>query len=234
MIPALIELRGADQHLYQAAALTVNFFVVVPAAYQHFKARAVDVALVRKLLPIGVVAVVLGVIASEHPWFAGEGEARLRTTFGLFLMSICAYEIYRMFRSRRSTEPPTESSRSSWRFAAIVAIPSSLVGGLLGVGGGLLSVPLQRRFLGVPLRVAIANSATLIIATSLVGATVKNYAWIVRHDDNPLAPLVLAAILAPTAMLGAYLGSRWTHRLPRRILHLMFLLLMLVVGWRLI
>ena len=45
-----------------------------------------------------------------------------------------------------------------------------------GVGGGVVAVPLQRRFLGVGLRSAIANSATLIVLLSVVGATAKNLA----------------------------------------------------------
>ncbi|MCH9003289.1 MAG: TSUP family transporter, partial [Planctomycetes bacterium] len=44
MIPAMTEVIGPDQHLYQAAAMIVNFFVVVPAVYQHRKAGAIDMA----------------------------------------------------------------------------------------------------------------------------------------------------------------------------------------------
>ncbi len=233
MIPALTELRGPDQHLYQAAAMIVNFFVVAPAAYQHFKAGAINVELIRRLLPIATVAVVVGVALSEHPWFVGDGEARLRALFGLFLMFVCAYEVYRLFRRSRPSDLDHAPQRASWSFAAAVAVPTGLVAGLLGVGGGLLAVPLQRRLLGVPLRIAIANSATLIIATSVVGATMKNYALIAHHDQPPWTSFILAAVLIPTAALGAFIGSRWTHRLPRRVVHVVFFVLMLIVALRL-
>ena len=66
MIPAMTEVFGPDQHLYQAAAMIVNFFVVVPAVYQHVRAGAVDRSAVRRLIPLGPVAVVAGVALSER------------------------------------------------------------------------------------------------------------------------------------------------------------------------
>ena len=42
MIPAMTEVLGPDQHLYQAAAMTVNFFVVVPAVIRHSRAGAIS------------------------------------------------------------------------------------------------------------------------------------------------------------------------------------------------
>jgi len=231
MIPAMTELFGPNQHLYQAAAMIVNFFVVVPAAYQHFRAGAIHADLIRRLLPLATVAVVMGVLISEHPWFVGEGEARLRALFGLFLMSMCVYDIYRAFRPERTSE--RDRSLAGWGFAAAVAVPTGLVAGLLGVGGGIMAVPLQRRLLGVPLRAAIANSATLIIATSLVGAAMKNYALIAYHDHPPLESFKLAAVLIPTAIIGASIGSLGTHRLPRRAVHVAFFVLLLIVSLRL-
>ncbi|NOT00406.1 MAG: TSUP family transporter, partial [Phycisphaerales bacterium] len=38
MIPAMTEVLGANQHLYQASALMVSFFVGAPALVQHLRA----------------------------------------------------------------------------------------------------------------------------------------------------------------------------------------------------
>ncbi|MFQ5495381.1 MAG: TSUP family transporter, partial [Phycisphaerae bacterium] len=91
-IPAMTMLLGPDQHLYQAAAMIVNFFVVVPAVYQHRRARAIHPATVLRLMPMAIVAVLAGVAVSEMAVFSGAGESHLRKVFGLFLLAVASYD----------------------------------------------------------------------------------------------------------------------------------------------
>ncbi len=234
MIPAMTEVLGPDQHLYQAAAMIVNFFVVVPAVVQHRRARAIELSTVRRLMPMALVAVLLGVGVSELSFFSGEGEARLRGLFGVFLLLMAGYDLYRLFRREGSTidRGSIGGGGLSWARAAAVAVPTGLVAGLLGVGGGLLAVPLQRRILRIPIRTAIANSATIIIATSLFGAAAKNYAFVTGHGHT-LQSFLLAAVLTPTAIVGALFGSRLTHRLPLKWVKALFFALLIIAGLRL-
>lgn len=240
MIPAMTEVLGPNQHLYQAAAMIVNFFVVVPAVYQHRRAKAIDGATVIRIVPLSLVAVLAGVGISELPFFAGSGEAYLRGLFGLFLLFVAVTDLYRLARKRREGsavpaehENPIRAPRPiSWGSAVLVAVPTGLVAGILGVGGGIMAVPLQRRFLNIPIRTAIANSATIIIATSLVGATAKNYAYVVDSGFS-ISSFILAALLIPTAMIGSSFGSRLTHRVPLNFVKVAFFLLLLVAAIRL-
>lgn len=242
MIPAMTELLGADQHLYQSAAMIVNFFVVVPAVYQHRRARAIDFQVVRSLVPLALISVVVGVGLSELTVFSGSGEVYLQAVFGLFLLSIASYDIYRLFRksspyasessSPTIKTPTAKTTRLSWSRVAIVAVPTGLIAGLLGVGGGIIAVPLQRRFLKIPIRQAIANSSTVIIVTAAIGACVKNYAFMSEHG-SVRKPLLLAAILIPTAILGSLQGSRLTHRLPLRHVKIGFFTLLIIGAARL-
>lgn len=241
MIPAMTELLGPNQHLYQAAAMIVNFFVVVPAVYQHRRASAIDFRTVARLVPLAILAALAGVAVSELPMFRGSGETYLRATFGTFLIIAAAVDLFRMARAKtRKTMSELDDSPASldrrhvtWRLSAYVAIPTGLIAGMLGVGGGLLAVPLQCRFLRIPLRQAIANSAALIIPTSLLGATAKNLALMDRHVDGT-SPFILAAILIPMAVLGSFVGSRWTHIAPVRMIRTAFWVLLMVAGTKLI
>jgi uncharacterized membrane protein YfcA len=96
-----------------------------------------------------------------------------------------------------------------------------------------VAVPLQNRIFGIPLRNAIANSATLIIALSLIGACSKNYALAVHHPEYSVGQsLALAAVLIPTAIIGSLIGSRLTHTLPLRIVRLVFVLFMFAASVR--
>lgn len=237
MIPAMTEMFGPQQHLYQSAAMIVNFFVVVPAVIQHRRAGAVNKATVARIMPLALVAVVLGVVASEIPLFRGTGEAKLRGVFGLFLFFVAANEFYRLIHPIEEHVPvssgdPSKTPHISWRLAASVALPVGFVAGLLGIGGGLIAVPLQQRLLKIPIRNAIANSAALIIATSIVGAASKNYAFMSSPAGN-LKPLLYAAVLIPTAIIGSYVGAHLTHRVPMRTVKIGFFLLLATAAVRL-
>lgn len=240
LIPAMTELLGPDQHLYQAAAMIVNFFVVVPAVFRHIRAEAVDRAKVMRLVPVAAVAVVVGVGMSEAPLFRAEGEVWLRGLFGLFLFCFAGADLLGLLRRGRSEPAPPSAGPAvqgsavpmRWRVALLVAVPTGMIAGLLGVGGGVLAVPLQRRFLRIPMRAAIANSAAVIVATSLIGATAKNYAYMVDHAYS-LRSFGLAAVLIPTAILGSLAGSKLTHRAPVAVVKTAFLVLLLVAAVRL-
>lgn len=238
MIPALTELFGPQQHLYQASAMIVNFFVVVPAVVQHRRQGTIDRATIARLIPLSAGAVILGVLVSEAPWFKGPHEAYLRLLFGLFLLANSLVEFQRLYASARgggSARPVCANSGlplpPRWREAAFVAVPTGFLGGLLGVGGGVLAVPLQRRFLAAPIRTAIANSAAMIIATSLIGATVKNAAYVTAHPHS-MRSFLLALTLIPTAIIGSMLGSRWMYRLPVRAIRALFCVVFLLIAVR--
>lgn len=82
-----------------------------------------------------------------------------------------------------------------------VALAVSLVGGsisgLLGIGGGILQVPVLNAWCGVPLRVAAATSAVMIGVTAVASAPI----YYARGDVVPP--------LAASAVIGVLIGSRF-------------------------
>jgi len=91
---------------------------------------------------------------------------------------------------------------------------AGLVSALLGVGGGIVKVPLMHLVMGVPLRVATATSNLMIGVTAAASAIV----YLVRGGIDPL-------VAGPTAVgvfAGATLGSRVAQRLDLRLLRLLF------------
>ena len=240
MIPALTELFGPRQHLYQAAALIVNFFVAAPAVVQHVRAMAVDVSVLRGLIPGAVVGAVAGVACSELSLFSGTGSLYLTGAFGCFLFYAAGADICSAFSrgpqgdGRRGTDAAVREVRPL-RVALLVGLPTGILSGLLGVGGGVLAVPLQRRVFGIEVRSAIANSAAMIVALSLVGGGMKNAAIAIHHPDLTWwQPARLALYLIPMAIVGSFIGARLTHMLPTRGLRGAFALVLLVAGGRMV
>ena len=89
-----------------------------------------------------------------------------------------------------------------------------MLSALLGVGGGIVKVPLMHLVMGVPLKVATATSNLMIGVTAAASAVV----YLVRGGIDPY-------IAGPTAVgvfAGAMVGSRLAARIDVRILRLLF------------
>ncbi len=237
MIPAMTHFFGPQQHLYQAAAMIVNFFVVLPALWQHARAGAVMGGVVRRMAPLAVVAVVVGVVASESPLFRGGGQAYLMILFGVFLVYVGGRQLARMVRvgQQAQVEGEFDAKSGGWRAGLLAGLPTGFVAGLLGVGGGVICVPLQIRLLGMPLRNAIANSTATIVTLSCIGAFSKNYALEINHPEYTVAAsLGFAAALIPTAIVGSLIGARLTHKLPLTVLRVVFVAVLIAAAARMI
>jgi uncharacterized protein len=230
MIPAMTAVCGPAQHIYQGAGLILSCCVALPAAYQHFRADAVLRPVVRVTIPASVLGVLTGVWLSAGWWFGGTNEGYLSQVFGLFLLYQAGYNVYRLFSSYRLPDISEIAAEAIPRWkAAVVGVCMGLVAGLLGVGGGIVAVPLQQVLLRMPLRRAIANSAVSMVLLSLVGAVHKNCAnycaglpWV--------ESVKLAISIVPTAMIGGFLGGWLTHVVPRRALRVAVVMLMCYGG----
>lgn len=235
MIPAMALLFGAErQHLYQATAMIVNFFVVAPAVMRHMQARATVRAVTRWMIPSAVAGAILGVRLSELAVFRGNGQGYLQITFALFLGYVLAYYVVRLktARSRPAPRSPDVSGRRGAWLAICVGLPTGLLGGLLGIGGGLFAVPAQQFCLRLPLPNAIANSAATILWSSVVGAVLKN-AGLSAHAHSWSQAVLMAICLIPSAMIGSWYAAGKVHQWPVGVIRGAFVLLLAYCAVRL-
>jgi len=236
---------GPTQHLLQAAAMICNVFVAAPSVLAHRRAGAIMPEVVVLLVPAAIGANLLGVALSNSPWFARGNGAYLAMILAAFLVYVAGYNAWRL--AEPSTEKGAKGTSTSCRNGPpgashkrclspfpvlLVGFLMGFAGGLLGIGGGAIGVPLQQVLLKIPLRRAIANSATTIVFSAALGAIMKN-ATLGEHGVAVADSLRLAAMLIPMAIVGSYLGGRLTHRLPRKALRAAFIVFMLVIACRL-
>lgn len=228
MIPAMAFLfhdRPWDnQHLYQASAMMVNLAVALPAASQHRRAGAIPHEFVRWFIPATMGAIVLGVFISNL-----LPSEQLRLVFALFLLYVAAEAALRAWRG--SAEHDAGAARVTPPRVLAIGACTGIAGGVLGIGGGVISVPLAHTLCRLPLRRCIAASATAMVFSAPIGAAIK--VWTLgEHGASWRTAIVMALALAPTAMLGGHFGARLTHRLPLRALRLTLSLLLLVMAAR--
>jgi uncharacterized membrane protein YfcA len=96
---------------------------------------------------------------------------------------------------------------------------AGVVSALLGIGGGIIKVPLMHVGMGVPLRVASATSNLMIGITAAASAVI----YLIRGEVDPY----VAGPVAIGVFVGASLGSRAAHRVDLRVLNLLFVAVLL-------
>ncbi len=223
MLPALGLFVGyrtpehTEHHLYMGAAMTVNIVVAFSSRAQHRKAGAIRPKLVRPLLTSMALAIVLGVLLSN----VFEGDVARRALI-VFLFAFCAYTLVTTIRRT----PDTEESDQRGGAPLLLAIGgfTGLLAGFLGIGGGLVMVPLLQFLARVPLRLCIATSAAVMWLTALIGAVAK-LATLSQHTigGEPLHlgdALALALPMGIGALVGAAIGATITHKIRLPLLRL--------------
>jgi uncharacterized membrane protein YfcA len=111
-------------------------------------------------------------------------------------------------------------------FGLVGSVGAGVVSALLGIGGGLVKVPVMHVIMGVPLRVATATSNLMIGITASAGAII----YLLRGGIDPF-------VAAPTAIgvfFGATLGSRTAHRIHVRVLRGLFVAILLYTAWQML
>ena len=139
--------------------------------------------------------------------------------------------------SDRHVEPPLTADLASFRAAALAHLSgdtysvrhlgrgvagstgAGVLSALLGIGGGIVKVPLMHIGMGVPLRVATATSNLMIGITAAASAVI----YVIRGEVDPY----VAGPVAIGVFVGASLGSRLAHRVELRVLNLLFVAVLL-------
>lgn len=108
----------------------------------------------------------------------------------------------------------------------MIAVGAGSLSGFFGVGGGIVLVPLILLFLSPPRKVAHATSLGAIIALAFAGtigfALSEQVDWIV------------GVTIGLGGVFGAALGAHYMNRLSSRTLRLIFSILLIVAGLRMV
>ena len=109
-------------------------------------------------------------------------------------------------------------------FAAIGFL-GGVLGGLLGVGGGFVLIPLQVLWAGVPQRFANANSIVAILPIAVAAVPIYYF-----RKGSPQIDFGIALFLVIGSVVGAYIGARLLKRIPERELRLAVVVVLGLVG----
>jgi uncharacterized protein len=104
------------------------------------------------------------------------------------------------------------------------SLVAGAISGLLGLGGGIIKVPVLNTFCGIPIRVAAATSTFMIGVTAAAAAI----PYLARGD----VALPVAAAVALGALPGGLVGARLSVGVRARSLKVLMAIVLLAVGVR--
>ncbi len=108
----------------------------------------------------------------------------------------------------------------------LISYIAGIISGLLGIGGGGIKVPAMNVISNIPMKVSVATSNFMIGVTASASALVY-----LRHgycDFFITAPVVLGTLI------GSNLGARATKQIRGASLKLLFVLVLIVLGLRMV
>jgi uncharacterized protein len=106
----------------------------------------------------------------------------------------------------------------------VASLVAGAVSGLLGLGGGIVKVPILNTFCGIPIRVAAATS------TFMIGITTAASAFLYYGRGEVVLPLTAAVALG--ALPGSLVGARISDRVATRSLKMLMAVVLLGLGLR--
>ncbi len=217
----------------------------------HLKHKRVDLVIGNYLIAGGLMGTLAGVWMFARLQRVGQIDLMINLLYISLLTTISVLmlrEARHILRARRAGQSHAEFSavtlprwvtalpwqvtfeRSGITHSALVPIAigifSGLLVGLLGVGGGFITIPLMIYVLRMPLNVTVGTSLFQIIF--LTGAATILHALTTHAVD-----IVLAGLLLLGSVIGAQYGARLSHRIPNYILRLTLAALLLLVAGRL-
>ena len=167
-------------------------------------------------------------------------QSTLQRLFGVVAMFVAIVMLTRLKRRNVMLDPSSDPGVLGGRFydeesAGVViyrikrlplAIGASFVAGnvssMLGIGGGIIKVPILNAWCGMPMRAAAATSAFMIGVTATAGA-------VIYYGRGQILP-ILAAAAVLGVQLGSWGGMRFGQRASAKWLKILMAAVLIVVS----
>jgi uncharacterized membrane protein YfcA len=212
-VPALVYAAGWGIKEAVAASLVVVVFASLSGTLRNLKSDdPVNWRVAALLSSTAAPASLIGVYISRV-----SPETVVQVAFATVLLAL-AYP---------TTRGPTEFGRKRKKIQLPPILAAGVVigtiSGLVGVGGGVLLVPLMVLGLGLETKRAVSTSLAVVLFVAMVGAA-GYIATGFREELVSLPPLIVGS------MLGAWLGVRFRELVPPRVIRYGFATYMVLAA----
>jgi len=214
-------------HLVIGTALSSMIFSTFASTWSHQKNHSLDKSLIAYMLPGLLAGAFLGAYFAKH-----LSSRVLEILFGIFGCFIGLRFILQK-KVISSTQAPSCSLKWSYSF---IGVGISFLSALLGVGGGIFSVPLLQS-LKFPIKKAIATSSAITFFATLFASLCyfllglhQIHAAKLEHTSLGFIYLPAFFLITPPSVALAFLGAKIAHRSSTTLLKRAFGIILLFVG----
>jgi hypothetical protein len=219
LIPLLALLLGLNQHQAQGVTLAALLLPNSLPAVLHFRSRgyAIHWKLVGALVLAFLPGVWLGAkIANRIP----DGPLRIGFVIFLLLLAVRTFLQKRSAPATANIAPPSPP----WAPGLVIGLIGGLCAGLLGIGGGVVMIPLMVLWLKLPQHEAqLASIVVLLPPVGLPGV-------IVYAQSQAFFPWLVLIGLALGFQAGAFGGARVATRIAGPRLQRIFAAVMVLLA----
>jgi uncharacterized protein len=218
MTPGIQVLLGTPGIVALATPLPVIVPTAITGAITYLKAGELDTRAARWMIVGGLPASAAGAALTE----VIETPLLLIVTAALL-----AWQAVGLLRGGRHADTRRRRGTTTGAFL-LIGILAGFVSGLLGIGGGIVMVPLMAGWLGMPLKRVLGTSLAaiigLVIPGTIVHAMLNNIDWGIF--------LALTAGAVPGARLGARIALGTAERTLRLLVGSFMVLIAILYGLR--
>ncbi|MGI0149281.1 MAG: sulfite exporter TauE/SafE family protein [Thermoplasmata archaeon] len=233
-VPILLSTGVPSKDLAVPVSLTLTIATAVSSVINHHRRGLVDFRL-GKLLVAGAL---LGAAIGTFFTLKVLNEETFKAFFAAVLLLFGAYMVRDWVKNARSVDEDNDDLLTRPRVLATAGATagSGFLSGSMGIGGGLLNVPLLVYVLGRKTRKAIGTSSLLIIPTAVVGFAAYGAGLALQLSGFTIPEAyLLIPILMPVVFVGSYVGSRWgLEKLKTRSVALIFITVLFIAAAKLL
>ena len=218
-VPGLVYAGGWEIKEAVAASLVIIVFSALSGTLRNARSEDPVNWRVAGLLSLTVApSSLIGVFISRV-----SPEIVVKVAFAVLLLALA----YPTVRGRGEYDPDRKDIPLPLVFLAGIFIGT--LSGLVGVGGGVMMVPLMVLGMGLTTKGAVSTSLAVVMFTGLVGAA----GYVATGFRDPQDLLSLPPLIVGS-MVGAPLGVRLRDRLPSGAIRIIFGGFMVIVALRLL
>ena len=222
-VPILLSFTPYVKEVVVPISLTFTIATSLSATINHRRKGLVDFNLALMLLTGALIGAVLGVLFNLN-----VPKEIFYSVFIAVILLMSSKMLRDWIRETRDEDADDDSklTRPRKMTSSTGTLASGFTSGSLGIGGGLINVPLMEYVLGRGARRAIGTSSLMIIFTGAFGFMT----YLFLGTPEPI-DFNLIFLLCPFVFVGAFAGSRWgLEKLKSRTVALIFIIVIFLAA----